>query len=413
LSKGSFITPVDIVLFVLILIWLMRGALDRSWFVPRSPVAKSIAAFYGLAIVVGCGLGLAHGGQMKIILWELRPWYYLAIMYLLTSSFFARHDVFRPLLWTIVLGSGVKSIEGVVNYFTIARRLTPRPEEILSHEEAFFFGIFLLSTLALWLFQVRGRLRTVATAFAPLVFIAELGNSRRTAFVILYVGLAAILAVAYVAMPERRPKLKWVNLVVGVGVALYLAAFWNSGGTLGQPARAIHSVIAPNARDLQSNQYRNIENTNLEFNIHATRSIGKGFGTPINYGYATIVVVSNADSMIPYVPHNGVLYVWFRLGIIGEIVLWSMIGFVLIAGCRLARRRSRELAALGGIAVCAILAYVLQGYNDLGFAWLRVAIFMGFMLGALEAASRDKPTGGEISSAEVREIAPIVSKSFT
>jgi hypothetical protein len=396
LSRGSFVTPVDIVLFVLILIWLMKGAPGRSWFVPRSPLAKSIAALYGLAIAVGCGLGLARGGQLKVILWELRPWYYLAIMYVLTSAFFARRDVFRPLLWTIVLGSGVKSLEGVVNYFTIARRLTPRPEEILSHEEAFFFGVFLLATLALWLFQVRGRLRTVATAFAPLVLIADLGNSRRTAFLILYAGVAAILAVAYVGMPERRRVLKGLNLVVGVAVAIYLAVFWSYGGTLGQPARAVHSAVAPDTRDLASNQYRYIENSNLQFNIHATRSVGKGFGIPINYGYATIVDLSKADSMIPYVPHNGVLYVWYRLGIIGEIVLWSMVGFVILAGCRLARRQSRELAALGAIAVCAILAYVFQGYNDLGFSWLRIAIFMGFMLGALEAAQSARADLGRV-----------------
>jgi hypothetical protein len=380
-------------LFLLVLIWLMKGGLDRTWFVPRSPMAKSIAAFYAIAVVVGCGLGVAYGGQVRIILKELRPFYYLAIMYLLTSALFARRNVFRPLLWTIVLGSGVKSIEGVVNYFTIAHGLTPRPEEILSHEEAFFFGVFLVATLALWLFQVRGPLRAVATAFAPLVLIADLGNSRRVAFLILYIGVAAILAIAYVGMPERRRRLKWVNLVVGVGLACYLAVYWNSNGTLGQGARAVHSVVAPNNRDLQSNQYRTIENNNLEGNIHATRSVGKGFGTPVNYGYSAIVDISGADSMIAYVPHNGVLYVWYRLGIIGEIALWSMVGFVILAGCGLAKRRDRECAAVGAIAVCAILAYVLQGYNDLGFAWLRIAVFMGFMLGALEAAAHYKPTG--------------------
>ena len=224
--------------------------------------------------------------------------------------------------------------------------------------------------------------------------IADLGNARRTASLLIYVGLAALLVVSLcVAMPERRRMLKKLNVVLVIlGAALYLGAFWNSSGTLGQPARAVHSAIAPNARDLSSDQYRVVENANLIQGIHSTRSVGKGFGTPINYGFATIVNLTSIDSMIAYIPHNGVLYVWYRLGIAGEIALWSIVGFGILAGSRLAKHRAehrdRETAVLGAIAVCAVLCWVLQGYNDLGFTWLRIAIFMGFMLGALQATSR-------------------------
>ena len=339
LSKGSFVTPAETLLFILLLIWLLKGALKHSWDVPRSSLAKAMAVMFGLALVLGLGLGTVHHGNIKISLWELRPWYYLAVTFLLTSSFFKDRDVVRPLLWTIVLGSGLKSVEGVVNYFTIARKMTPRPDAILSHEESFFFAIFLLTTIALWIFQVRGPLRKVATALSPLVVIADLGNARRTASLLIYVGLAALLVVAYVAMPERRRMLKKLNVVLVILGALYLGAFWNSSGTLGQPARAVHSAIAPNARDLSSDQYRVVENANLIQGIHSTRSVGKGFGTPINYGFATIVNLTSIDSMIAYIPHNGVLYVWYRLGIAGEIALWSIVGFGILAGSRLAKHQ--------------------------------------------------------------------------
>jgi hypothetical protein len=117
--------------------------------------------------------------------------------------------------------------------------------------------------------------------------------------------------------------------------------------------------------------------------IRSTRSTGKGFGVPITYGFG-IVDLTSVDSIIAFIPHNGVLYVWYRLGILGEIILWSIAGFGILAGCRLAKHGDRETAALGAIAVCAIIAYFLQGYNDLGFMWIRIAIFMGFLLGALE-----------------------------
>jgi hypothetical protein len=384
LSKGSFVTPTEMLLFVLLLIWLMKGALDHTWHVPHSPLAKAIAAMYAIAIVVGMGLGVVHHGNMKVALWELRPWYYLGVMYLLTSSLFARRNVFRPLLWSIVIGSGLKSLQGVVAYVTVAHKMSPRPEAILGHEEAFFFGMFLLATVSLWLFQIRGRLRTVATALVPLVLVANLGNSRRTAFLLLYAGLGALLVIAYVGMPDRRVVLKWINVGLAMGAIAYLGLFWNNAGTLGQPARAVHSAIAPTQRDLASNQYRFIENANLIHDIHATRSIGQGFGIPINYAY-TIVDLTNVDSAIAFIPHNNVLYVWYRLGIVGEIILWSIVGCGILAGCRLAKQGDRETAALGAIAVCAIICYVLEGYNDLGFTWLRIVVFMGFMLGALEA----------------------------
>jgi hypothetical protein len=256
LSKGSFVSPAEVVLLILLVIWLMKGAIEHDWHVPRSPVAKSLAAMYAIAVVVGLGVGLAHHGQMKVGLWELRSWYYLGVVYLLTSSFFAGRNMLRPLLWTLVLGSGFKSLEGVYNYFVVARKMTPRPEAILGHEESFFFALFLLTTIALWLFQIRGRLRYVATAFAPLVLMADLGNSRRTAFLLVYAGLAALLVIAYVGMPERRSALKQVNAILAIAGLAYLAVFWNHGGAIGQPARAVHAAVAPNPRDKASNQYR-------------------------------------------------------------------------------------------------------------------------------------------------------------
>lgn len=394
LTKGSFVTPVEIITALLLVVFLMKGAHDRNWHVPRSALAKSIAALLVLAVVLGLGSCLAHHGDFNEALWQLRPWYFVASVYLLTSYFFAGRDMFKPLLWTIVIGSGAKSVEGVINYFTIAVHLTPRPDAILSHEESFFFALFLLTAAALWLFQIRGRLRTVATLFAPLVVIADLGNSRRTASLLIYAGLATLLVIAFVSMPERRRVLKKINALVLIGAVVYLSLFWNDGGTLGQPARAIHSAIAPSARDLSSDEYRVIENDDLELNIHQNRSIGTGYGRKIDYVYS-IVNLTGIDTMIAYVPHDGVLDMWLRLGILGEMIMWAIMGFAILAGCELAKSGDRRSAVLGTIAVCAVISYALMAYNDLGFSWLRIAVFMGFLFGALEVEWQGLSRGTE------------------
>ena len=53
-------------------------------------------------------------------------------------------------------------------------------------------------------------------------------------------------------------------------------------------------------------------------------------GWNFGYGYA----IDGVDSMIAFIPHNNVLYVWYRLGIVGEIILWSIVGCGILAGCR-------------------------------------------------------------------------------
>jgi O-antigen ligase len=185
--------------------------------------------------------------------------------------------------------------------------------------------------------------------------------------------------------------LKRLGAGILVASAVYFPAFWNHGGTIGQPARALHSAISPDARDLQSNQYRRLENANLILNIQQSKSMGKGFGVPINYDIP-MTDLRGTDSFIAYVPHDGVLYIWMRLGFVGEIVFMAMIAAAIIRASQLTKVADKELALFGSLVVCAVVAYLVQGYNDMGFFWFRIALCMGILLGAVEAALRLAPT---------------------
>src|SRR5262249_39564117 len=83
-----------------------------------------------------------------------------------------------------------------------------------------------------------------------------------------------------------------------------------------------------------------------------------------------------------------VLYVWLRTGVAGALVLCSLLGFAVISGCRLLRAADPTLALFGAVAVCAVAAYAVLGYLDMGFFWFRVAVFTGGLLGILETARR-------------------------
>ena len=108
---------------------------------------------------------------------------------------------------------------------------------------------------------------------------------------------------------------------------------------------------------------------------------------PIDYALP-IVDISNIDPNIKYVPHNGVLYVLMRMGLLGAVALWAVLGTGIVAGCRLARARDREIAVIGAVVACSLIAYALEGATDQGFYFDRIALVMGVFLGLAEAARR-------------------------
>ena len=383
LTPGSGVTPAEVLLVLTCGCFVLRRIRDRQPIFPRSQLARSIGVFL-LLVLLFFVIGLVRNGDVKIAIWELRPWFYLAAMYVLGSAFLASKEAVRAVLWIYVVGSGAKAMYGIVIWLSV-RHLYPRPDAVLAHEESYFFGLFALITIGLWLFSVSGPLRTVATALFPFVVFADMANSRREAWAILDCTIIVLLIITFVRVPSWRRLLCRMLVVLALVSAVYIPAYWNRDGTLAQPDRAIRSQIAPSARDQQSDLYRTEENENLELMIHNERSLGAGFGQAIAY-VIPIANISSYDPAINYIPHNGILYVWMRMGLLGELAFWAVIASAIIAGCRLSAVADREVAFLGALVTCAAVAYVIMGQQDMGLFWFRIAFSFGALLGAVEAA---------------------------
>ncbi len=383
-------SPADVFLVVLLVIWLLKTGTEATVSLRRSPISMAVIGLLA-AVALGVLVGQAHGGALHIAMTEIRPYVYLAATYLIVSVFITTRRALRAVLWAIVLGSGFKAAQAVVAFLSI-RHLQPRPDYIVGHEEALFFGLFIVLTLALWLFEVNGALRTTATALLPLVIAADLVNSRRAAWLILGGALLVLAIIGLVCLPSRRRLLGGVLVAFGVFSAVYFPVYWNHTGALAGPARAIHSAISANPRDASSDLYRVQENANLRLNIRQGGLLGKGFGVPIDYPLLfdgkPITDISGIDPLIKYIPHNGVLYILMRMGVLGGIAFWSLLAAGIICGCRLARSRDREIAVVGALIACALVAYALEGYNDQGFFLYRVAFVIGSLLGLGEVARR-------------------------
>jgi hypothetical protein len=396
---GLHVSPADGLLFVVLVIVVARSGTGRIGPLPRSPFAKALLAV-ALAVVIGVAVGVSHHGQIRFALTEVRPFFYLTATFAFTSMLVTSRAAVRAVLWVFVIAIGFKALQGLLIFLSV-RHMAARPDAVLSHEEALFFSLFLLLTLSLWLFEVRGRLRTVATWLVPLILAGDLANTRRAAWLVLGAGVIALLVVAFAALPARRPVVGRLAGCLAIFLAVYLPLYWNKSGGLAQPARAIHSAIKPSPRDASSDLYRVQEDANLVYNIRHDGPLGKGFGVPIDYALP-IEDISDIDPFIAYVPHNGVLYIFMRLGAAGAIAFWTMLGLGIIAACRLARSLDRELAVVGAVTAAMLVAYAFEGHTDQGFFYYRVAFVMGTLLGVAEAARKlaAPPTPASAASAQ-------------
>jgi len=379
-------SPVEAVLLVVATFLLLQAVRRRSRFSLGTPVARLLAGLLGL--VAGYFvLGLLTGGSAHWALWELRPFMYLGLSYLLARNLLTDPRTVRPLLWIIVVGSTYKAVDGFLIWWSV--RTSPnRPEAVLAHEESFFFGLFIVATLGMWLFGVRGPLRRVATACLPMVLLCDMVNSRRTAWFILFLAVAVLFVVAAVAVPRQRKRVIALGLVAALATTVYLPLFWHREGTLAQPARAVRSVIAPDARDEASNDYRKAEDYTLTVYIKDSHGVGTGFGKRLVY-QGVYDLTDNGTKLLAYVPHNGILYIWLRLGVVGMATLCLLLSQVVIRAVRLARSATDPLARLlGALTAAMIFGYAAMGAVDMGFSWFRNAIAIGLLVGAMDAHLR-------------------------
>ena len=401
---GVHVSPADVLVLTLLLIWLLKRGTSQTVAVTRSPLTYAIGALL-VAVGVGVVVGQAHHGALRTSFTEVRPYFYLAVAYLVATVFATRLEILRLAMWALVLGSGFKAAQALYSFLHVRNQI-PRPDFIVGHEEALFFALFVILTLSLWLFQIPGRLRTTATMLLPLVFMADLVNTRRAAWLILGGALIALTVVTMVAVPARRHFMVRTLAVVTVISAFYFPAYWNHTGALAGPARAVKSAVSPNTRDESSDVYRVKENENLKFNIREGGVLGRGFGLPIE-DVSGIQNISKIDPLILYIPHNGVFYIFMRMGLLGAIAFWSLLGIAIITGCRLVRSRNREVALFGALLACALVGYALEGYNDQGFFMYRIAFVIGTLLGLGEAARRLDGAGGEPAPAVAATLGPV------
>ena len=336
LPDGVVVSLFELVIVVSLISALVRRFHERKKLV-RGPLFWPMM-FFAAVLVVGEVSGLLTGGDFKISLWELRPLIYLVLLYMLAVNTVNQASQIRVLLWLMVICVGIRSVEGIWRYLQIPLDIRADVPTVLEHDDSLFLVIpfSLLLALTLWRKWLPMRMLPAVVLLIPTVFYVIIINRRRAAFLCIFLIIATLLPLIWVSLKSKRQRVRFVYIAIAGGIlgSLYLAAFWNGSGGLAEPARSVRSMIQPDERDFSSNLYRDQENANLRYTISLSPFTGIGFGKPMQIN-SPILDLRETWALQFYMPHNNMLWLWMRMGIIGFALFWMVIGaaVLLVAAC--------------------------------------------------------------------------------
>ncbi len=336
-----------------------------------------------LCVAIGVARGMTSGGTFKIIVLEVRPFLYLFEAYLLSYNLISHKKHIRAFLWMIIICAGLKALLGLYIYLAVFHGSMVGHNELMAHEESFFFVAVILLVMLFYLHHRDRPQLTLALLILPVVLIALVLNQRRADYLALLMGLLVAWVLVIIVKPRARKGLL-IALVIFVTLAAgYVLAFGNAGGTLAEPARAIISFYHPDPRDAASNLYRVIENADLQYTAKQNPLLGWGFGKPFLQPIP-LPNILDLDPYYLYVPHNTIYWVWMRLGVPGYAALWFLIGSIIVYGCVIARRLKDSYLQLIAIYIVAITVMeVLVAYADYQLFFYRNVIYLGLLAGIL------------------------------
>ncbi len=379
-------TPAELLMALTLAIVILKRIAERRKPLEAGPLIWAVS-FYSFMVLFGLVRGVGTGGDLNIAFWEVRPQLYLLFTYLLVYNLVQDKGQAKGILWLFLAAVAVKGLIGTARYLgTLQGDLglvvqVSRYNSILAHEESFFFALFFTALAILFLFRSSRSQAGFGLLVSLPVLIAFLANQRRAGFLVLGIALAVVGLMAYTIVRRWRRPILTLAVVAAILLPLYVVAMGRSTSVPAQPARAIMSLFDPNERDAGSNNYRVLEATNLRYNIGLDPVLGRGYGKQIIH-FLPMPSLAGIFELWDIIPHNTILWVWMRLGFIGFVAFWFLVGRSLLEGSLAARHlKNPYLRSLAVLSVAGIVAWVVQGALDMGLADMRANTLSGVFIG--------------------------------
>ncbi|MCA9584954.1 MAG: O-antigen ligase family protein [Myxococcales bacterium] len=287
------------------------------------------------------------------------------------------HDL--PAIGTIfVVAAVARSLLVAYIYFFICVPNGIAPEWCTNHSDTVLFVTALLILVAHGLEQRKGKVILKCLAIGTVILAGIALNNRRLAFVSL--GAAPVGMYLALKPSPRKTKVTILMTVLSVLAVAYVSigSQIDSPSPLLKPARAVVSVMEQ--RD-SSSKSRDIENENLIYTLKQSPLIGTGFGFEYKEE-KNAVDLGVAFKDFKLIAHNGVLWIWSLLGVVGFTALWILYpttATLAVRGYRAAKtplERSASLASLGAVVVC-----IIQIWGDQGFLSYTTLVTFGVAYG--------------------------------
>ena len=383
--SGTLVTPLELLLVLTFVVWLAKGVARRELDM-RAGRLGWLVVLFALMLVVGLAWGTATGGDTYVAFWESRALSYAVICFFLAANTIRTRGHVRTLMGLTLLSTGAFAIEGAYRKIALLSpgELDVAQEFAFAHDSSIFLAVVILLVLAQAVFGAPRWQRLVGLGLLPIALFTLFASQRRAGIMGL---LIAFLALAVVMAITHRKAFFLLIVPLLFSLAVYLPLFWNNTGTIGQPARAVRSLISPDPRDASSNEYRDLEAINVRATIDSSPLMGVGFGREFQF------VVPLPDLSFwqfwHYEPHHNILWVWLKTGAIGFIAFWTLIGTALALAAHHARRlHTPELRSFALLSIAAVVAAMVFSYVDLGLTSGRVTVFLGTTLGVLSVLPR-------------------------
>lgn len=379
--------PIGFYILAVILIFVaIRLATRKGLAVRGGALLWPFLAFLA-CVVMGIVHGMATGGDFRIIVLEIRPFWYLFTTYLIAYNLITEKRHVMTFFWILVIGTVFKALQGC--YLVIVQlhgHISGAANEIMAHEQSYFFVLVLLIVLLSVLTKRMRAMMWIGIASSPFIIIALLANNRRADYFAFMLGAIAVWLLAIVSDAARRKQLITGFLICGAVAGMYILVFGNIQTPISAPAMSIVSVIQPSkadVRDLESNLYRDFENADLQFTEKQNPILGYGFGKP----FLQPDPLPNIIGLDPYylfIPHNNVLWIWMRLGPLGYLAFWYLFAAAMVrAGVIMKKLRDPDLRMIAMFAVGAFIMEIPLAYGDYQIYFYRNIFFTGLLMGLL------------------------------
>lgn len=384
--SGISVTPAEIVMAVALIGWWAHYAAEpHKALLPRGRIFVPYLV-YILVVLFAEARGVLSGGALNISLWELRPQIYGFILFVLTASLVRER---RQLLWLggiFLAGTSLKAILGFIRYVFTLQRDIGNFDSILGHEGSYFLVLFLIAVVCALIWYRRRGLLITLFAMTPIVVFVLLENRRRVGILALVVAVAVVVVLAIGFEKNARMKVAVASVLTTMLFGAFVLVNWNkTDGLAGQVVRPVSSLFQPDSRDFSSNLYRTNENANLQVAFNQNRLFGLGFGIPMPVVFP-LADISESYPLWQFIPHNTLLWIGMRMGLIGFMAFFAVIGIVIVEGVHQVRRREDPLLrATAVFALAAIAAELIVAYGDVQLENYRNMIFVGTMIGAIDA----------------------------